>query len=83
MTARELKASLRAILTAEEQPEVDWATVERLCLATLHRLNSEVAPDYPYDVVYHFLDDADVRQKDGGYARVQRERLAAWLDAPC
>jgi hypothetical protein len=42
----------------------------------------EPAPDYPYDTVYHFLDDPDVRQKDEGYARVQRERLKAWLELP-
>lgn len=81
MTGTELRASLTVILAAEEQPEVDWQEVESLCLQTLERLNTEPAPDYPYDTVYHFLDDPDVRQKDEGYARVQRERLRSWLDA--
>jgi hypothetical protein len=82
MTGTELRANLRAILMAEEQPKVEWQTVENLCLETLERLNTEPAPDYPYDTVYHFLDDPDVRQKDEGYARVQRERLKAWLELP-
>jgi hypothetical protein len=80
MTRTELRANLRAILTAEEHAEVDWQAVEDLCLETLKRLNTEPAPDYPYDTVYHFLDDPDVRQKDQGYARVQRDRLRAWLN---
>jgi len=75
----ELRTILAEILALEEQPSIDWQAVERLCLQTLERLNTEQAPDYPYDTVYHFLDDPDVRQKDGGYARVQRERLKAWL----
>jgi hypothetical protein len=82
MTGTELRANLRAILIAEEQRKVDWQTLENLCLETLGRLNTEAAPDYPYDTVYHFLDDPDVRQKDEQYARVQRERLKAWLELP-
>jgi hypothetical protein len=81
MTGTELRANLRAILDAEEQPEIDWQIVEDLCLETIGRLNSETAPDYRYDTVYHFLDDPDVRQKDDGYARVQRDRLRTWLEA--
>jgi hypothetical protein len=81
MTGTELKASLRTILLAEEQSDTDWLAVEKQCLATLERLNTETAPAYPYDVVYHFLDDADVRQKDEAYARVQRDRLRTWLEA--
>jgi len=75
----ELKASLAAILAAEEQFRVDWAAVDGLCDEVLRRLDTEPAPDYPYTVVYHFLDDLDVRQKDAAYAKVQRERLRDWL----
>lgn len=80
MTLAELRTALREILAAEEQPEVDWQAVESLVDKTLQRLNLEPAPDYPYDIVYHFLDDPDVRQKDSGYAQVQRERLRTWLE---
>ena len=79
MTLDELKSKLAAILVAEEQPQVDWIAVEGLCDEVLRRLNYESAPDYPYDVVYHFLDDPDVRQKDARYAQVQRNRLREWL----
>ena len=79
MTLDELKSSLAAILAAEEQAQIDWTTVGRLCDDVLRRLNCEPAPRYPYDVVYHFLDDPDVRRKDASYAQVQRERLKGWL----
>jgi hypothetical protein len=75
----ELKPSLSAMLELEGQPNVDWQSVEELSDQTLARLNSEPAPDYPYDTVYHFLDDTDVRQKDERYAQVQRDRLRSWL----
>ena len=67
------------MLELEAQSHVDWQAVETLADQTLARLNSEPAPDYPYDTVYHFLDDTDVRQKDERYAGVQRERLRSWL----
>ena len=80
MTGTELRACLTEILAAEQRPHVDWPAVEKLCMDTIERLNTETAPDYPYDTVYHFLDDPDVRQKDDGYARVQRQRLREWLE---
>ncbi|MFZ4687797.1 MAG: hypothetical protein ACOYLS_01035 [Polymorphobacter sp.] len=82
MTLNELQANLRAILAAEEQPHIDWAMVEAMCLETIDRLNTEEPPAYPHDVVYHFLDDADIRQNDVRYATVQRKRIMTWLAAP-
>lgn len=82
MTSDELRADLHAIVAAEKQPHVDWATVEAMCLRTIDRLNTEEQPEYPYEVVYHFLDDADIRRKDASYAAVQRERIMRWLNAP-
>jgi hypothetical protein len=82
MTLDELRAELRLILTTEEQPQVDWPAVEARCLRMVERLATEPAPDYPYDTVFHFLDDPDVRQKDAQYADVQRKQLRDWLDAP-
>ena len=79
MALEELTAELEAILALEEQSPVEWDTVERLCLRTIKRLNTEAEPQYPHAVVYHFLDDADVRRKDPAYARMQRDRLREWL----
>ncbi len=82
MTLDELRADLHAILAAEEQPYIDWAMVQAMCLRTIDRLNTEEQPEFPHEVVYHFLDDADIRQRDASYAIVQRERIMAWLTAP-
>ncbi|TFI59654.1 hypothetical protein E2493_03275 [Sphingomonas parva] len=80
MTLDELKADLRAILAEEEQQQVDWGRVQLLCLGTIGRLATEPEPSYAHEVVYHFLDDADIREKGTVYAERQRERLRAWLD---
>jgi hypothetical protein len=80
MTIDELRDDLRAILAAEEQSPPDWMQVETLCLRTIKRLATETEPSYPRDVVYHFLDDPDVRQKSATYGAGQRERLRHWLD---
>lgn len=82
MTLDELRAELHAILVAEEQSQIDWAKVEAMCLRVIRRLATEEQPDYPYSVVYHFLDDVDIRQKDSSYAAVQRERVRTWLTTP-
>ena len=81
MTLDELRGDLHAILAAEEQPNIDWPMVEVMCLRAIDRLNSEGQPEFPYEIVYHFLDDADIRQRDASYAEVQRERLMTWLRA--
>ncbi len=57
----------------------DWEQVETRSLRVISRLSNEEEPAYPHDVVYHFLDDADVRRKSPRYAEVQRERLWEWL----
>jgi len=82
MTLDELRIALRTVLVAEDTQEVDWALVEAFCLETIGRLNREGEPEYPHDVVYRFLDDADIRRQDADYAKIQRERLMAWLDTP-
>jgi hypothetical protein len=79
MTLDELRAELRAILAEEEQWPIDWRKVEFLCLRTIGRLNTEPQPVYPHDVVYHFLDDSDIRENDTAYAERQRDMLRAWL----
>jgi hypothetical protein len=82
MTIVELRADLAAILSLEEHQLTDWRMVEARCLDIIDRLNSEPEPSYPHDVVYRFLDDADVRQKDAAYAANQRTRLREWLAVP-
>ena len=80
MTIDELRAELRTILAAEEQSPPDWGQVEARCLATVERLAIEPKAEYPHDVVYHYLDDTDVRQKSPAYGEEQRQRLRQWLE---
>ena len=56
MTVEELRTNLREILTEEDQPEVDWRTVDCLIDKTLKRLTSETQPNYPYNTVFPFLE---------------------------
>ena len=81
MTIEELRAGLAATLALEDRPEADWKQVESQCRAMIARLNTEPEPCYPHDIVYHFLEDADARQKSPRYAAGQRERLRQWLSA--
>lgn len=82
MTLEELRAELEAILSLEEQPRIDWPQVEARCLRTVERLNTEAEPSYPHEVVYHFLEDMDARQKSPRYGGGQRQRLRKWLARP-
>jgi hypothetical protein len=81
MTLAELHAELRTILTMEQTDPIDWPAVEAHCLAVIRRLATEPKPGYPHGIVYHFLDDPDIRAKDARYAWTQRDRLAAYLEA--
>ena len=80
MTLDELKSDLRKILEEEEAEQIDWRSVEVQCEEVLRRLNTEPEPAYPYEIVYHFLDDTDVRQKSPEYAVVQKDRVRRWLE---
>ena len=82
MTLEELRSDLRTILAEEQRKPVDWQKVEELCVQVVDRLNTEPEPAYPHDVVYHFLEDADARQKSLRYADEQREKLRTWLALP-
>lgn len=79
VTLEELRAELGDILFFEEQSSVDWQAIETRCLQLVARLQNEPGPSYPHDVVYHFLDDPDIRQKDRAYGERQRDRLRRWL----
>ena len=80
MTFEELTSQLKAILAEEGREEVRWPVVEAMCDDVVQRLNTEVEPSYPHDIVYHFLEDADARRKSPKYAESQRIRLVKWLD---
>jgi hypothetical protein len=80
MRLDELRSALRAILDAEQGPDVDWPEVETLCKRTRDELNRQPAPDYTDDFVYVFLDDPKLRQEDADYASLQYERLRNWLE---
>jgi len=80
VTLNELRSALKAILEAERATDVDWDKVDKLCKATLARLNAQSAPDYTDDFVRVFLEDARLRQDDADYARIQHERLRNWLE---
>ena len=79
MTLEELRAALGSILVEEQRPHVDWGKVEALCIEVVGRLNTEPEPEYPHEIVYHFLDDPDVRRKSPEYAEMQQLRLQKWL----
>jgi hypothetical protein len=79
MTLEDLEAQLGLILEIEERVPVDWVASQKRCLEIILRLSREREPDYPHEIVYHFLDDPDVRRKDDRYALHQRQRLRAWL----
>lgn len=80
MTLEELRSDLRAILAQEEASPTDWVSVERMCLELIGKLARGKEPPYPHDVVYHYLDDPDIRRKDDPYGRGQRLQLQRWLD---
>ena len=80
MTIDELRSELRAILASEEQTPPDWQEVETRSHRVIERLATEDEPSYPHDIVYHYLDDPDVRRKSPRYGEGQRQRLREWLD---
>ena len=70
MEQTELRRRLDDLIRLEEAEVVDWPEVEDRCLALAEMLRHNEAT-YP-DVVHHFVDDVDIRQKDLGYAQRQR-----------
>lgn len=80
MTLEELRAEVASILQLEQQRPTNWTEVEQRCLDVIRRLNIESEPPYPNDIVYHFLDDPDIRQTSPEYAAKQQQRLRRWLN---
>jgi hypothetical protein len=79
MTLDELKSEVRAILSDEELPTVDWGAVEARCLDINLRLDRDLRSHPEWEVVSHYLDDPAIRKKDRHYAAWQRGQLREWL----
>ena len=73
----ELRLRLVPILEAEERG--DWDQVEQLS-DQLNRDLSEQKFRHSVEIVDHYLDDADVREKDERYAEGQRRQVRHFVD---
>ena len=73
----ELRRRLVPILEAEERG--DWAQVEQLS-DRLNRDLEEQRFQNSVEIVDHYLDDADVREKDERYAEAQRRQVRRFVD---
>jgi hypothetical protein len=72
----ELRSRLAVILAVEEREPTDWIEVERLASELQKELPSEATPH----VVYHYLDDADIRSRDNEYGARQRQEVRRYVD---
>jgi hypothetical protein len=81
MDFNELRQRAGAILAAEERANGldDWAEVQRLIdelQAQLEAAPRTVCPE----IVDHYLDDVDIRARDGRYAEQQREHVRRFVE---
>ena len=74
MEHSELRQKLAVILAEEEGYNPDWSHVAARCAELEERLRTEPETEYP-DAVWHYVDDADVREKDEQYAAWQRSLI--------
>lgn len=74
----ELRQRLAAILDEEEGYDPDWSHVAAQCEELNERLRTEPETEYP-DAVWHYLDDADIRDKDPKYAAWQRGLIREYV----
>ena len=74
MNQAELQNRLRTILDVETAEPVDWARVQELSADLLRQIlqSPEIEPPH---FVYHYLADADIRERDLEYADIQRAEL--------
>ena len=56
----------------------DWKAVEEKSLELVRAIVTGEAEDPP-TLIYHFIDDFDIRQKDAHYGEKQRSRLRKYL----
>lgn len=78
MDNAELRRRLGAILDKEEKAttQEQWAEVERLTDELQAELLDQLCPE----VVDHYLDDVDIREKDERYAAQQRESVRLFVE---
>ena len=79
MDTATLRQQLTDILNEEERPRVDWNAVQGLCRKLSDDLDNLPDPDCPH-IVYHFLSDADIREKDADYGRGQRVEIRRFAE---
>lgn len=79
MDTAALRQRLSDILREEERPDVDWATVERMCEKLGQDVDGQPDLDCPH-IVFHFLSDADIRAKDADYGRGQRVEIERFVE---
>ena len=72
----ELRSRLAVILAVEEREPTDWPEVERLS----SELQRELPIDATPEAVHRYLDDADIRSRDGAYAVHQKQGLRRYID---
>ena len=73
----ELRQRLKPILEAEERG--GWDEVEKLSDELNRELMSQDFAHSP-EIVNHYLDDADIREKDEQYGDTQRRQIRRFLD---
>ena len=78
MDNAELRRRLGVILDKEEKANTleDWAEVERLTDELQAELLDQLCPE----IVDHYLDDVDIRERDHRYAAQQRERVRLFVE---
>ena len=82
MTLDELRRDLGAILTQEEQADVDWEVVQLLSEQTYVRLTEPDTPqDFPHEDVIGYLAGFNRRRDDHQFGAHQRRWLRTFLRA--
>ena len=78
MDTAELRRRVGVILDKEEKANTleGWAEVERLADELQVELLDQVCPE----IVDHYLDDVDIRERDQRYAAKQRERVRLFVE---
>lgn len=79
MTQEELRRRVGELLRLEERSDTDWRAVQSEC-ERLDRDIQGMPTDEVPDLLWHFLQDADVRQKDERYAEYQCLPLWSYVE---
>jgi hypothetical protein len=79
MDDAELRNQLRAILDLEAADPVNWTLVYQRSADVLQSMSQSSNYEPPH-LVRHFLDDADIREKDSEYAEDQRASIRRFVE---